>query len=239
MLSVENLTVGYGKAPVLNDVDLNVARGEILAVCGPNGAGKSTLLRALSGQLKPHQRSRIEFNGTSIVGKNPAYIVNQGIALCPEGRQVFPRMTTEDNLRIGAYTRTDRSAVDADIDDYLAQWPVIERRRDSSAGLLSGGEQQILVIGRALMSNPTLLLLDEPSLGLAPVLVDRVYEGLKKITQERELSVLLVEQNVVKAMELADRIAVLSHGTKSFEADVASVTSDEVGSHYFEHVGGE
>lgn len=232
MLKVRGLTAGYGITRVIDRLDLDVASGEVLAVCGPNGAGKSTLLRVLSRQLKPVAGS-IEYEGESLLKDSPAAVVQRGIALCPEGRRVFPRMTTRENLLLGAYTRKDRKNVDRDIDAYLDAWPVIARRTNSAAGLLSGGEQQILAIGRSLMSQPKLLLLDEPSLGLAPVLIDQVYDGLKKLVAGTDISVLLVEQNVSKALELCDRIAVLSHGHITFESPSSDATADEVGSHYF------
>jgi branched-chain amino acid transport system ATP-binding protein len=236
VLDVLNLRAGYGVTEVLHDVSLTVQPGEVLAVCGPNGAGKSTLLKVLSRQLRATGGS-VTFQGQSILKDSPARVVERGIAVSPEGRRVFPRMTTEANLQLGAYTRKDRAAIPADIEAYLDSWPVIARRRHSPAGLLSGGEQQILAIGRALMSRPSLLLLDEPSLGLAPVLIDQVYEGLKRLVADSGISVLLVEQNVVKALELCDRIAVLTDGRIGFESTAAAADADEVGAHYFAHAG--
>ena len=232
MLRLSDVHSGYGRTAVLQGVSLTVDPGQVLAVCGPNGAGKSTLLRTVAQQIKV-DRGSIEWEGVSLKRASPSRTVRMGIALCPEGRRVFPQMTTLENLRIGAYTRTDSSGVEQDIEEFLEAWPVVARRTHSHAGLLSGGEQQIVAIGRALMSRPRLLLLDEPSLGLAPVLIDQVYEGLRALVAARHLSVLLVEQNVAKAMELSHRIAVLAHGSIGFESDVAATTKDEVGHHYF------
>ncbi|MDF5758301.1 ABC transporter ATP-binding protein [Spongiactinospora sp. TRM90649] len=237
MLEVRHLSAGYGVTEILHDISFEVRPGEVLAVCGPNGAGKSTLLRVLARQVRTSAGS-ISYRGRSLLGDSPSRVVTRGVALCPENRRVFPRMSTEANLRLGAYTRSDRSAITADVERYLAAWPVIERRRHSPAGLLSGGEQQILAIGRAMMSRPSLLLLDEPSLGLAPVLIDQVYEGLKDLVAGNDMSVLLVEQNVTKALELCDRITVLTEGRIVFAADAGATGPDEVGSHYFARSGG-
>ncbi|UOQ59825.1 ABC transporter ATP-binding protein [Leucobacter rhizosphaerae] len=235
MLVMDNVHAGYGMTKVLHGLSLEVRDSEVLSVCGPNGAGKSTLLRVISRQLAL-RRGDVMWEHASLKQVSPSQVVRRGIALCPEGRRVFPRMTTEENLQIGAYARSDRSAVRREIEQFLDRWPVIARRRDSAAGLLSGGEQQILAIGRALMSRPKLLLLDEPSLGLAPVLIDQVYVALKELVEERDLSVLLVEQNVVKAMSLCDRVAVLNGGEITFSSSVTDTTPEAVGSHYFEKV---
>ena len=233
MLELAEVHAGYGMTKVLHGVSLEVGEHEVLAVCGPNGAGKSTLLRVIARQVGV-RRGEIVWDGRSVVSASPSRVVRQGIALCPEGRRVFPRMTTEENLLVGAYPRRDRAAARAEITAFLDRWPVIARRRNSPAGLLSGGEQQILAIGRALLSRPRLLLLDEPSLGLAPVLIDQVYAALAELVAERDLSVLLVEQNVVKAMSLCDRVAVLGGGRITFGARADETTPDVVGSHYFE-----
>lgn len=232
MLNVSGLTAGYGITRVIENLSFDVGSGEILAVCGPNGAGKSTLLRVLARQVRPLSGS-VAYNGSSLLRDSPAKVVERGIALCPEGRRVFPRMSTEENLVIGGYARRDRDALQRDVEAYLEAWPVIGRRRSSPAGQLSGGEQQIVAIGRAMMSKPSLLLLDEPSLGLAPVLIDQVYEGLTRMVAETGISVLLVEQNVNKALELCDRIAVLTHGHIVFEAGAENTEADAVGAHYF------
>jgi len=233
MLALKEIHAGYGMSKVLHGLSLEVGEREVYAVCGPNGAGKSTLLRVIARQLGM-RRGDISWDGNSLKNHSPAKVVRQGIALCPEGRQVFPRLTVEENLMIGGYTRKDRKSLQAEIGDFLERWPVIARRKDNPAGLLSGGEQQILAIGRSLMSQPRLLLLDEPSLGLAPVLIDQVYAMLKEQVAEREISVLLVEQNVVKAMSLCDRVAVLGNGRIAFESPAADTTPDVVGAQYFE-----
>lgn len=232
LLELNDVYAGYGMTSVLQGVTFNVEEHGVLGICGPNGAGKSTLLRVISRQIQV-RRGELNWNGKSLKSNSPARTVLDGIALCPEGRRVFPRMTTEENLLIGAYSRRDKKAVSAEVRSFLDRWPVIARRKNSPAGLLSGGEQQILAIGRALMSKPKLLLLDEPSLGLAPVLIDQVYSALKEIVDESGISVLLVEQNVVKAMSLCDSISVLSSGHITFSSPTSKTTSDEVGSHYF------
>lgn len=232
MLELEELDAGYGVSQVLHGVDITLHGGEVLALCGPNGAGKSTLLKAIARVIDSTSRS-MTLNGRSITRCAAAEVVRRGITLCPEGRCLFPRMTTEENLQIGAYSRRDRAKVKQDIDDYFDLWPVIARRRSNPAGMLSGGEQQIVAIGRALMAKPSVLLLDEPSLGLAPVLVDQVYSGLSGLVSGRDMSVLLVEQNVVKAMSLSDRIAVLAAGRVVFTSAVTDTDPDTVGQHYF------
>lgn len=229
---MRGLSAGYGVSRVLHGVDFMIHPREVYAICGPNGAGKSTLLKAVARVISSTSTA-MTFNSESIAQCSAAAVVKRGIALCPEGRCVFPRMTTEENLQIGAYTRRDRAKVKQEIEAYFDLWPVIARRRGNPAGMLSGGEQQIVAIGRALMAAPSLLLLDEPSLGLAPVLIDQVYDGLRHLVASRDMSVLLVEQNVVKAMTLSDRIAVLSAGRIVYESAVTDTDADLVGEHYF------
>jgi len=233
VLELKNVHAGYGVGTVLHDVSLEVQKGEVVALVGPNGAGKSTTLNLISGILRA-SRGTISWDGTEITKMSPSRIVASGIAHCPQGRRVFPYLSTELNLRIGAYSRADRGAVQGDIDQFLDAWPVLGRRRDSNAGTLSGGEQQILAIGRALMSRPKMVLLDEPSLGLAPVLITQVYEVLSQVIANGETAVLLVEQNVAQALTLADRIVVLAGGSTVFRAKAAETSADEVASHYFE-----
>ena len=231
-LRIENVDAGYAYTPVLHDVSIEVAPGEVVAILGPNGTGKSTLLRTVAGIVRP-TRGRIFLDGVDVSRLSPHKLVAAGIAQSPEGRRMFPYMSTEANLRSGAYVRSDRKQVEVDIEDFFAKWPVVERRRRSPAGLLSGGEQQIVALGRALMSRPKVLLLDEPSLGLAPVLVGRVYEGLREVVADRAQSVLLVEQNARQALGLADRVMVLVAGRIVYSGKASDITAGEVADLYF------
>ena len=211
LLAVEGLTVGYGSVLAVRGVSLEVGAGEIVAALGPNGAGKTTLLRALAGALKPRSGS-IRFDGASIAGLTPEAVVRRGIALVPEGRHVFPKLTVEENLTIGGITRNDREELRDDAQRWLARFPILGERAGQMAGTLSGGEQQQLAVARALMSRPRLLLLDEPSLGLGPIFVDRIFELVTEL-RAAGTTILLVEQNVHRALEIADRAYVLSVGS--------------------------
>jgi branched-chain amino acid transport system ATP-binding protein len=211
LLAVEGLTVGYGSVLAVRGVSLEVGAGEIVAALGPNGAGKTTLLRALAGALKPRSGS-IRFDGASIAGMTPEAVVRRGIALVPEGRHVFPKLTVEENLSIGGITRSDREELRDDAQRWLARFPILGERAGQMAGTLSGGEQQQLAVARALMSRPRLLLLDEPSLGLGPIFVDRIFELVTEL-RAAGTTILLVEQNVHRALEIADRAYVLSVGS--------------------------
>lgn len=208
LLSVSGLHVRYGAIVALRGIDLEVNSGEIVAIVGPNGAGKSTLLAAISGIVRPYAGA-IQFDGASLAGKIED-IVRQGIALVPEGRQVFARLTVWENLKLGATIRRD-AEVSREIDRYFQIFPILSERRHQLAGQLSGGEQQQLVIARALLSRPKLLLLDEPSLGLAPMVIDDVYALIARIRQDGA-TIVVVEQSAARALAAADRTFVLNGG---------------------------
>jgi branched-chain amino acid transport system ATP-binding protein len=210
LLAIEDLHVAYGKTAALHGVHLTVARGETVALIGANGAGKSTTLRAISGLLAP-SRGQIRFKGRSIGGWRPDQIVRQGIAHSPEERHVWPAMSVAENLRLGGFVCRDRREIDRRIDAVYARFPRLHQRRQQLAGTLSGGEQQMLAIGRALMSAPDLLLLDEPSLGLSPLLVQEVLNVVRELNAQG-VTILLVEQNVHNALLVAARAYVYDTG---------------------------
>ena len=208
MLEIQGLSCRYGKVTAIRDVSLEVREGELVTLIGANGAGKTTTLRAISGVLAP---SGGQIEGEDIAGASPRHILASGIAHCPEGRRVFPEMTVQENLEMGAFLRTDAAAIAADMEEMFERFPVLAERRRQVAGTLSGGEQQMLAIARALMSQPRLVLFDEPSLGLAPTMVERVFEIVEQI-RARGTTVLMVEQNAFAALEMCDRSYVLESG---------------------------
>ena len=210
MLKVEGLVCRYGKVAAVRDLTMDVNEGELVTLIGANGAGKTTTLRAISGLLPP-AAGRITFLGEDITRASPRRILELGIAHCPEGRRVFPYMTVAENLEMGCYLRQDTAEIGADMARLFERFPVLAERRDQAAGTLSGGEQQMLAISRALMSRPKLVLFDEPSLGLAPNLVERTFEIIKEI-RAQGTTVILVEQNAFAALELSDRSYVLEQG---------------------------
>ena len=210
LLSVENLWVFYGPIEALHDVSINVNEGEIVSIIGHNGAGKSTLLKSISCLLKPTS-GQIVYDGKTINGTDPDKIVSMGISHVPEGRQIFASLSVYDNLMAGSYTRKDSDGVKKDIDMYCQRFPILGQRLHQRAGYLSGGEQQMLAIARALMSRPKILLMDEPSLGLAPVVVKEVYRIIEEIRKDGT-AILLVEQNANKALNVSDRAYVLASG---------------------------
>ena len=224
MLKVEKLEVAYGNIKAIKGISLDVNQGEIVTLIGSNGAGKSTTLRAISGLLKPRSGT-ITFEGERIDGKEGHDIVTKGICQSPEGRRIFPRMSVSENLDLGAFTRTDKEGIAADRARVLELFPRLQERIDQKAGTMSGGEQQMLAVARALMGNPKLLILDEPSMGLAPVLVDMIFETIVKIN-EQGTTILLVEQNALAALQVADRAYVLESGTIKLSGDAKDLISD-------------
>jgi branched-chain amino acid transport system ATP-binding protein len=221
VLSISDLRVQYGRIPALRGVDIEVHAGEIVAVIGPNGAGKSTLLSTIAGVVKPTSGG-ITFEGRSLIGRTPEAIVRYGISLVPEGRHIFTRLTVAENLQLGYTPRRPGPDVDRDLESVLDLFPILRSYSGTSAGKLSGGEQQMLAIARALLARPRLLMLDEPSLGLAPIVIDAVFATLE-LLRTMEVTVLLVEQNAARAVTLADRVYVLRTGTVEL-----SGTRDEV-----------
>ena len=225
MLKVSGLRAAYGPIEALQGVDVDVDAGEIVALIGANGAGKSTLLMTICGA--PRARSgRIEFDGRDITRLPTFEIVRLGIAQVPEGRRVFPHMTVLENLQVGA-TPAEETYFDDDLDRVFAMFPILEERRHQSGGTLSGGEQQVLAIARALMSRPRLLLLDEPSLGLAPLVIKRIFEIIKEINESQEVTIFLVEQNAYHALRLADRGYVMANGRIVLKGTGAELLADE------------
>ena len=210
MLTVENLECRYGKVSAVRGLSLTVRQGELVTLIGANGAGKTTTLKAISGVLRP-AAGHIRFEGEDITGITAKKIIERGIAHCPEGRRVFPYMTVRENLEMGCYLRRDSKAIAADMDRVFGRFPILAERRDQAAGTLSGGEQQMLAISRALMSRPRLVLFDEPSLGLAPNIVEQTFEIIKQI-RGQGVTVVMVEQNAFAALELSDRSYVLEQG---------------------------
>ncbi|TMF98681.1 MAG: ABC transporter ATP-binding protein [Chloroflexi bacterium] len=223
LLQVDKLTAGFGLTPVLFDVDLELAAGELVALIGANGAGKSTLLGALSGLVRVSSGS-VHLAGRRLTGVRPEMIVASGMVHVPQGRRLFSTMTVERNLLLGAYRRHDRQ-VREDLERILGYFPTLRDKLDREAGTLSGGEQQMVAIGRGLMARPTLLMIDEPSLGLAPNIVDRVMEIVKAINQDGT-AVLLVEQDVVLALDIADRGYVLENGRIAMHGRASDLRRD-------------
>ena len=211
VLKLLNVESAYGPIKAIRGVSLQVRRSEIATVLGSNGAGKTTILKTISGIIDPRKGS-IEFKGEDITAKDPALIVQQGLSHVPEGREVFPLLSVRDNLLMGAYTRSDRDGVARDIETVFNYFPILRERTAQDAGLLSGGQQQMLAISRALMANPDLILLDEPSLGLSPKLTKEIFEIVVRINRERGTTILLVEQNANMALNASDYGYVLENG---------------------------
>ncbi len=232
MLEIDRLDVYYGNIHALKDVSLRVNEGEIVTMIGANGAGKTTTLRTISALLSPRAGS-IRFQGERIDGRAADDIVRRGISHSPEGRQIFANLTVSENLDMGAYTRRDRDGVRHDREMIFHLFPRLKERLHQRGGTLSGGEQQMLAIGRALMSRPSLLLLDEPSLGIAPLLVEQIFEKISELNRENKLTILLVEQNAHLALKVAHRAYVLETGHVELEGDAKALAKDErVKAHY-------
>lgn len=210
MLQVKDLSTNYGAIQAVRHVDFEVKKGEIVTLIGANGAGKSTILKTISGIVKP-QSGSIEYQNESLVGKKAPQIVAAGISQVPEGRHVFPAMTVMENLQLGSYLQKDRSQVEARLQEIYQMFPILKERQHQDAATLSGGEQQMLVMARAMMANPDLLLLDEPSMGLAPIYIQKVFDIIQKINAQGT-TILLIEQNAHQALAIADRGYVIASG---------------------------
>lgn len=215
LLGVEGLSAGYGQAQALWDVSFTVGRGELVVLVGSNGAGKTTTLRSVQGVLKP-TGGRVTFDSKDVTGMPANRVTALGLSLVPEGRGLFTTMTVEENLQLGAFSKRARKLMRENLSTVEELFPVLNERRKQRAGSLSGGEQQMLAIGRGIMSNPEMLMLDEPSLGLAPILVTKVFDALKAL-KERGLTILLVEQNVEASLSIADRGYLLDNGKMTFQ----------------------
>jgi branched-chain amino acid transport system ATP-binding protein len=225
MLEVDDVSAGYGLVQILWDVSFKMNEREIVSIIGPNGAGKTTLVRTIMGLL-PAKNGTIRFKGVNIEKLPPYEIVKKGITLIPEGREIFPRLTVEENLRLGAYIVNDKNKVKQSKERVYQIFPVLRKKEKALAQTLSGGEQQMLVICRSLMSNPELLILDEPSLGLAPIIVEKVLDTLRKINEDG-VTILLVEQNIRDSLNLANRAYVLEEGKIIIEGEGRELLSND------------
>ena len=224
LLTAHGITGGYGKLDILHEVSLGVRAGEIVSVIGPNGAGKSTAFKTIVGFLRPRS-GRVVFNGEEITGLRPDVVLRRGLAYVPQGRLVFAQMTVLENLEMGAYTVADRAKVAAALQSVYTLFPVLFERRRQKAGTMSGGEQQMVAIGRALMTSPRLILLDEPSLGLAPKFVTLIFDKLVAL-RRAGYTLMLVEQNATRALQIADRAYVLELGRNRFEGAGTALLAD-------------
>ena len=226
MLEVRNIQTYYGNIQALKNVSLTINEGEIVTLIGANGAGKSTTLMSICG-VTPPRHGEILFRGQPIQGLSAEKIVSLGICQVPEGRHIFPQMSVLENLEMGAYMRNDKAAIKSDIDYVFERFPILEQRRQQAGGTLSGGEQQMLAISRALLARPSLLLLDEPSLGLAPLIIKQIFEIVKKINVESNTTVFLVEQNANQALKIAHRGYVMENGAITLEDKAENLLSNE------------
>jgi branched-chain amino acid transport system ATP-binding protein len=235
LLEVKNLETFYGPVMALRGVSIEVPRGKIVTILGANGAGKTTLMKTVSGALAPH-KGVILLHGERIDGQNPDVLVKKGLAHVPEGREVFPFLSVAENLAMGAYTRRDKAEISRDIEMVYEYFPILKERRQQSAGTLSGGQQQMLSIGRGLMSRPALMLLDEPSLGLSPLLVQEIFAIVRRLNQEQGVTILLVEQNAQVALQTADFGYVLEIGRIVMAGSAEKLlNSDDIREFYLGH----
>jgi branched-chain amino acid transport system ATP-binding protein len=235
-LTVEHVDAGYGPVRVLHDVSLHVGDGETVALLGSNGNGKSTLIKCITGIVCPTRGSiQLESDAatTDLAGRAPEAIVDLGIALVPEGRRLFPALSVEENLMLGAFRPAARAAIGKNLAFVYDTFPVLRERRRQQAGSMSGGEQQMVALGRALMSAPRILLVDEPSVGLAPILVSRVIAKIKELKEQKGLTVLMAEQNFNQAIKIADRAYVMVHGRIEFEGNTAELQDNPMIKRYY------
>ena len=224
LLKVSGVKVAYGGIQAVKGVDFEVREGELVSLIGSNGAGKTTTMKAITGSL-PVVAGEIEYLGRSIKGRGPWELVKEGLAMVPEGRGVFTRMSIVENLQMGAHIRSDKDGISADIDKVFSIFPRLKERREQLAGTLSGGEQQMLAMGRALMSRPKVLLMDEPSMGLSPIMVDKIFEVVRDVYAQG-VTVLLVEQNAARALEVANRGYVMESGLITMSGDAKAMRDD-------------
>ncbi|MGV7214932.1 ABC transporter ATP-binding protein [Bradyrhizobium sp. UFLA05-112] len=226
LLAVDDITVSYGRLTALRGVTLKIDEGEVLFVTGPNGAGKSTLLNAIAGVV-PAGSGSIMIDGATVTGTSPEEIARRGFSLVPEGRNVFGGLTVEENLKVGTGMRTDRKKIADDLASVYDEFPMLAERRHTPAGMLSGGQQQMLVIGRALMAAPRIMAIDEPSLGLAPKIIDQVYEILVRLRAQRKLTLLIVEQSSTRAMMTGGRMVLIRGGRIVLEGAATDMIKDD------------
>ena len=239
MLEVRNLSVSYKGIPALRRVSLDVKQGEVVSVLGPNGAGKTTLLNAISGLVRPEADSSIRFVGKELAGQTPDAVVEAGVVQVPEGRQIFAELTVLENMEVGAVRRRDRKGIAKDIADMFDIFPELRGREKQYGGTLSGGEQQMLAIARALVAAPKLIMIDEPSMGLAPVVVQRIFRLIRDVITKRGVTVLLVEQNTALSFAVSDRAYILTQGSVAMQGTVEELSQDQrVKDTYFRGRGG-
>jgi branched-chain amino acid transport system ATP-binding protein len=230
-LTVHNVTAGYGNVQVLHDVSIRVGDGETVVLLGTNGNGKSTLIKSIIGLVQPSAGAiRVEIDGTThdLNGRRPEEIVDLGIAIVPEGRQLFPKLAVEENLMMGAYRPKARGLIKQNLETCFETFPVLAERRTQLAGSMSGGEQQMLALGRALMAAPKMLLIDEPSVGLAPIMVTRVIEAIRVLKQKHRLTILMAEQNFTQAVKIADRGYVIVHGRIAHQGTATELNDSDL-----------